>query len=121
MIEPSRFVKFLSKNKINFFTGVPDSLFKSLCIYLENKQKKNNFVTANEGSSIGLGIGYYLAKKKIPLVYLQNSGLGNTINPLVSMASDKVYGIPLFLLIGWRGEIYKNNQEGEYCKIFSNK
>ncbi len=110
MIEPSRFVKFLSKNKINFFTGVPDSLFKSLCIYLENKQKKNNFVTANEGSSIGLGIGYYLAKKKIPLVYLQNSGLGNTINPLVSMASDKVYGIPLFLLIGWRGEIYKNNQ-----------
>ena len=110
MIEPSKFIKCLSRNKINFFTGVPDSLFKSLCIYLETKQKKNNFVTANEGSSIGLAIGYYLAKKKLPLVYLQNSGLGNTVNPLVSMASDKVYGIPLFLLIGWRGEVYKNKQ-----------
>ena len=65
MIEPSKFVKYLSKNKINFFTGVPDSLFKSLCIYLEKKQKKNNFVAANEGSSVGLAIGYFLAKKKI--------------------------------------------------------
>ena len=56
-----------------------------------NKTKKNNFVTANEGSSVGLAIGYYLAKKKLPLVYLQNSGLGNTINPLVSMANEKVF------------------------------
>ena len=110
MIEPSEFVKCLSKTKIDFFTGVPDSLFKSLCIYLEKKQKKNNFITANEGSSVGLAIGYYLAKKKLPLIYLQNSGLGNAVNPLLSMANDKVYGIPLFLLIGWRGEFYKKKQ-----------
>ncbi len=110
MIEPGKFVNCLSRNKINFFTGVPDSLFKGLCIYLEKKQKKNNFITANEGSSIGIAIGYYLAKKKLPLVYLQNSGLGNIINPLISLANDKVYGIPIFLLIGWRGEIKNNKQ-----------
>lgn len=110
MISPEKFIKCLSKNKINFFTGVPDSLFKSLCIYLEKKQKKKNFVAANEGCSVGLAIGYYLANKKLPLVYLQNSGLGNTVNPLISMANDKVYSIPLFLLVGWRGELYGKKQ-----------
>jgi phosphonopyruvate decarboxylase len=110
MINNKNFVKSLIKNKIDFFTGVPDSLFKSLCWHLEKKYKKNNFITANEGSSIGIGIGYNLATKKIPLVYLQNSGLGNTVNPILSMADKKIYGIPLFLLIGWRGEILKKKQ-----------
>ena len=57
-----------------------------------------------------MAIGYHLATGKIPLVYLQNSGLGNTINPLVSLASHKVYQIPMILLIGWRGEIKNNKQ-----------
>jgi len=110
MIENKDFVKTLIKNKINFFTGVPDSLFKNLCLHLDSKYRNDNFITANEGSSIGIGIGYNLSTKKIPLVYLQNSGLGNIINPILSMADKKVYGIPMFLLIGWRGEIFKNKQ-----------
>jgi len=110
MIQNKDFIKSLIKNKISFFTGVPDSLFKGLCWYLDTKYKNNNFIAANEGSSIGIGIGYNLSTKKLPLVYLQNSGLGNTINPILSMADKKVYGIPLFLLIGWRGEILKKKQ-----------
>lgn len=113
MIQNKDFVKHLLKNKINFFTGVPDSLFKSLCWHLDTKYKDSNFITANEGSSVGIGIGYNLSTKKIPLVYLQNSGLGNTINPILSMADKKVYGIPLFLLIGWRGEMLKKKQASD--------
>jgi len=104
------FLQILQKNQINFYCGVPDSLFSSFSLYLEKKYKQKHFVCCNEGSAIGLGIGYYLAKRKIPLVYLQNSGLGNIINPLVSLADPKVYSIPIFLLIGWRGELKKNKQ-----------
>ena len=67
-------------------------------------------MAANEGSSIGLAIGYHLASNKIPIVYLQNSGLGNTINPITSLASSKVYKIPMILIIGWRGEVIGNKQ-----------
>ena len=65
---------------------------------------KKNIIAASEGSAIAIGIGYHLSSKKIPIVYMQNSGLGNAINPLVSLADKKVYKIPLFLIIGWRGE-----------------
>ena len=64
----------------------------------------NHIIGANEGASIGLAIGHHLSSGKVPLVYLQNSGLGNTINPLISLASQEVYSIPIILLIGWRGE-----------------
>ena len=111
MIDCDKFLSFLIKNQINFFTGVPDSLFKYVCNKLEKSYSSKNFITANEGCAIGLGIGYNLATKKVPLIYLQNSGLGNTINPIISMANNKVYSIPLFLLIGWRGEISNNNKQ----------
>ena len=101
MICPKDLIKFLKNKKINFFTGVPDSLLKN---FIENIPNKKNFIMANEGLAVSLGIGYYLKTKKIPLIYFQNSGLGNTINPLISVANKNIYSIPMILLIGWRGE-----------------
>ena len=95
--------KILKKNQINFFTGVPDSVLKNFLSKLETLSSKNHVESFNEGSAISIGIGHYLATKKIPCVYLQNSGLGNAINPIISIAHPKVYSIPLLLLIGWRG------------------
>ena len=103
MIYAENLLKQFKKKKINFFTGVPDSVLKSLSVILEKKGKKNHIIAANEGNAISIAIGYYLATKKIPCVYLQNSGLGNAINPLISLAHNKVYSIPMVLLIGWRG------------------
>ncbi len=100
MINTKKFLSILSKIGITQCVGVPDSVLKNfLSIVPENK----NFISNNEGSAVAYGIGYFLATKKIPLIYLQNSGLGNAINPLVSIAHPKVYSIPLLLLIGWRG------------------
>ena len=96
-------IKILKKNKINFFTGVPDSVLKPLSLKLSNLGKKNHIITANEGGSVSLATGYFLATKKIALVYLQNSGLGNIVNPITSMIHKNVYGIPMLLFIGWRG------------------
>lgn len=104
MIAVKNLIKIFRKAKINFFTGVPDSILKNFSNYLDkSKIIKKNVIAVNEGSAVSIGIGYYLATKKIPCVYLQNSGLGNAINPLVSIADKTVYSIPLFLLIGWRG------------------
>tara|TARA_B100000963_G_scaffold361716_1_gene398917 strand:- start:4184 stop:5311 length:1128 start_codon:yes stop_codon:yes gene_type:complete len=111
MIKSKEFIKQLKKNDINFFTGVPDSLFSNLCNKLAKFEKSNHVLSVNEGSSVGIAIGYYLATKKVPLVYLQNSGLGNIINPLISLADKKVFNIPIFFLIGWRGEILEKNKQ----------
>ncbi len=102
MIESKIFFNFLKKEKISFFTGVPDSILKEISIYID-KSKINHIPATNEGSAVALASGYYLSKKKIPAIYLQNSGLGNAINPLVSIAHKKVYSIPSLLIIGWRG------------------
>lgn len=105
MIAPSDFYKLLIDNNINFFTGVPDSLLKNICGYIQdNTSKNNNIIAANEGNAIALATGYHLATGMIPLVYMQNSGIGNTINPLISLADKEVYSIPMLLMIGWRGE-----------------
>lgn len=104
MIKIQKFIDELKKNNLNFSTGVPDSLFKNLCYGFERNFKEKNIIAASEGSAIAIGIGYHLSSKKIPIVYMQNSGLGNAINPLVSLADKKVYKIPIFLIIGWRGE-----------------
>jgi phosphonopyruvate decarboxylase len=104
LIEAKILLNQLKKNKIEFFTGVPDSILKSFSNELEKKNySKKNIITANEGSAIATGIGYYLANKKIPCIYFQNSGLGNAINPLISIAHKKVYSIPMLLIVGWRG------------------
>ncbi len=105
MISPKKFINELNKNNINFFVGVPDSLLKEICKYISYKYTdKKNVICANEGSAIAIATGYNLSTNKIPVVYMQNSGLGNAVNPLVSLADKDVYSIPMILLIGWRGE-----------------
>ena len=91
---------------LNSFFGVPDSLMSDLSKYLEfeNDEEIKHVITQNEGSAIGMAIGNFLSTKKPSAVYLQNSGLGNIINPLASLASEKVFSIPVLLIIGWRGE-----------------
>lgn len=103
MIEVKSLIKILKKNQSDFFTGVPDSILKNLSIYLQQKTKKNHILAVNEGAAVSVGIGYHLSTKKIPCIYMQNSGLSNALNPLISIANKKVYSIPLILLIGWRG------------------
>ena len=104
MISPKFFIDKLEENNINFFTGVPDSLLKNICAYIEdNKDENHNIIAANEGAAMGLATGHYLATGKIPVVYMQNSGEGNIINPLASLTDKEVYNIPILLIIGWRG------------------
>lgn len=105
MINPSDLLQELINNDVEFFCGVPDSLLKDFCACLETTiDNSNHIITANEGNAIALASGYHLATNKIPLVYMQNSGLGNALNPLISLADKNVYQIPILLLIGWRGE-----------------
>ena len=94
MIDPKKFISALEKNNINFFTGVPDSLMSGFCNLIENKKK--HLSSVNEGAATATGIGYYLATKKIPLIYFQNSGLGNALNPIVSLSNKNVFRIPIF-------------------------
>jgi phosphonopyruvate decarboxylase len=105
VVDIEYFFSSLKKSGVDFFAGVPDSLLKDICAYItDNADADNHIIAANEGNALSLGIGYHLATKKIPLIYLQNSGLGNVINPLLSLADPDVYSIPMLLLIGWRGE-----------------
>jgi len=105
MINTQKFYESLIQNGVDFYTGVPDSLLKDICSYIsDNAPADKHIISANEGGAVALAIGYYLATSKTPLVYMQNSGFGNTINPLLSLADPKVYSIPMLLVIGWRGE-----------------
>ncbi len=105
MIDIEKFLNSLQEEGVEFITGVPDTLLNDFCLYVEQKwPQEHHIITANEGNAVALAAGYYLATGSIPLVYLQNSGLGNTINPFLSLADKNVYGIPMILLIGWRGD-----------------
>ena len=105
MISPRQFYDAFRYAGVEFFAGVPDSLLKDFCAYVaDHAPEKAHVIAANEGSAVALATGYHLATGGVPLVYLQNSGLGNLTNPLLSLADDDVYGIPMVLLIGWRGE-----------------
>lgn len=91
----------------DFYTGVPDSQLKALCDYLMDRygiDPKHHIIAANEGNCAALATGYHLATGKVPVVYMQNSGEGNIINPVLSLLSDKVYAIPAVFIVGWRGE-----------------
>lgn len=110
----------------DFYTGVPDSQLKALCNYLMDTygiDPHHHIIAANEGNCTALAAGYHLATGKVPVVYMQNSGEGNIINPVASLLNDKVYAIPLIFIIGWRGEpgIYDEPQhiyQGEVtCKL----
>lgn len=105
MIRSKNLFEQLVSEQVTFFTGVPDSLLKSFCAYVTDHAHSNTHViAANEGGAIALASGHYLASGEYALVYLQNSGLGNAINPLLSLADPEVYSIPMLLMIGWRGE-----------------
>jgi phosphonopyruvate decarboxylase len=111
MIHTPDFYEYLLKKKLDTFYGVPDSLLKNLCAYITSKTRpKNHIITANEGNAIALAAGKYLATGSPAVVYLQNSGLGNTVNPLLSLADEDVYKIPMLLIIGWRGEPGKKDE-----------
>jgi len=104
-IKPNSFFETLVKHNVDFYAGVPDSLLKQFCLCVDdNVAEDRHVITANEGNAIALAAGYHLASGKLPLVYMQNSGLGNTVNPLLSLCDPDVYSIPMLLLIGWRGE-----------------
>jgi phosphonopyruvate decarboxylase len=104
-VNPKTFFDELSSKGISFFTGVPDSLLKQLIFCIdENVKIDKHVIAANEGNAIGLASGFYLATKTLPLVYMQNSGIGNAVNPLLSLCDPDVYSIPLLMIIGWRGE-----------------
>jgi len=105
LLKPQWFCSILKKHGLSFFTGVPDSLLKYLCEYITDNNPDNNITVANEGAAIGLAAGYHLATKKAAVVYMQNSGTGNAINPLLSLADPYVYSIPMLLVIGWRGRL----------------
>ena len=105
MIRPQFFYDTLTSYGIDFYAGVPDSLLKNLCAYItDHADATHNIIAANEGGAMGLAAGHYLATGQIPVVYMQNSGEGNIINPLASLTDPDVYNIPVLLAIGWRGK-----------------
>ncbi|MBS5644716.1 MAG: phosphonopyruvate decarboxylase [Clostridiales bacterium] len=94
----------LKKNGVSFFTGVPDSYLNGFCSYALENFPQRNIIAANEGNAVGIAAGHYFATGEVPLVYMQNSGMGNAINPLASLVDGHVYSVPMLLLIGWRGQ-----------------
>ncbi len=105
MIDPLALLQVLRSRDVTFFAGVPDSLLKDFCSCLsDHVAPAEHLVAANEGGAVAAAVGYHLATARTPLVYMQNSGLGNALNPLLSVADPAVYAIPILLMIGWRGE-----------------
>jgi phosphonopyruvate decarboxylase len=117
MLDCKNFHELLAQHGVTFFAGVPDSLLKDFCAYVtDHTRPEENVITANEGSAMALATGYHLATGKIGCVYMQNSGLGNVVNPLTSLADPEVYAIPMLLIVGWRGEPGKKD-EPQHVKI----
>jgi len=106
MITCQKLYEILQKNNLDFFTGVPDSTFKDFMSFLEDEHGKSltNIIHASECEATAAATGYHLATGKVPVVYMQNSGLGKCVNPLTSLCDREVYSIPMLLMIGWRGE-----------------
>ena len=104
MIDTKEFYNTLINNKFDFFTGVPDSLLKEFCLCINDLSKNNHIITANEGNAVAIACGYNIATSRYGVVYMQNSGIGNIVNPLLSLADEDVYKIPMLFIIGYRGE-----------------
>ena len=112
MIDCKGFINALENNGVDFFTGVPDSFLNDFCTYLrDNIPPQRHVIAANEGNAIAIASGYSFGRGTVPLVYMQNSGIGNAVNPLVSLADRNVYSVPMVLLIGWRGGPGSNDRE----------
>ena len=104
MLDQKRVFQVLEENGVTFFTGVPDSYLNGFCNYALANRTDRNVIAANEGNAVGIAAGHYFASGEIPLVYMQNSGEGNAVNPLASLVDRDVYAVPMLLLIGWRGQ-----------------
>ena len=105
MVDIESLVSDLQSIGVDFFTGVPDSLLNDFCLYLTNQlPKEQHVMAANEGNAIAIAAGHYLATGKVAVVYMQNSGIGNATNPLLSLAHSTVYSVPMILVVGWRGD-----------------
>jgi phosphonopyruvate decarboxylase len=105
MIDSKSFFEAMTERGIGFYAGVPDSLLANFCAYVDDHGgAEKHLITANEGNAVALAMGYYMATGKVAAVYMQNSGLGNAINPLTSLVDPDVYSIPMLLIVGWRGE-----------------
>ena len=104
-MKADKLLQALEQRGIHTIIGVPDSTLKQFCDGLQNyKGNINHYVPVNEGAAVGLAVGSYLADGKPACVYMQNSGIGNAVNPIASLANRDVYGIPMLFLVGWRGE-----------------
>lgn len=101
-----RVEEFVKRLDADFYTGVPDSLLSPLGNYLMENYgiSSKHIIGANEGNCVGMAAGHYLATGNVPVVYMQNSGIGNSINPVASLLNKQVYGIPCIFVIGWRGK-----------------
>jgi phosphonopyruvate decarboxylase len=105
MIEPAQFIDHLRGHGVSLYTGVPDSLLKQLNAYIMAElPREQHIIAANEGAAVAIAMGHYLRTGTPAMVYLQNSGIGNTINPLLSLADPDVYGPPMVIVVGWRGQ-----------------
>jgi phosphonopyruvate decarboxylase len=105
MLSPEKLVRWLAENGVTFATGIPDSVLGGLCWELMKETSGINHVIAcNEAAAVATAIGWHIGTNSIPLVYLQNSGLGSAVNPLASLAAGEVFHVPVLLLIGWRGK-----------------
>ena len=105
MLDQKSVFQTLAANGVSYFVGVPDSYLNGFVNYAIVNCGERNIITANEGNAIALAAGHYIASQEIPLVYMQNSGTGNAVNPLASLTEKRVYSIPMLLLIGWRGQV----------------
>ena len=105
MVDTKQFYDYLLDKGIEFFTGVPDSLLQNICACItENGKERSHIIAANEGNAVAIASGYHIATGKFGVVYMQNSGEGNAVNPLLSLADPEIYSVPMLLMIGWRGE-----------------
>ena len=126
MVNQKELFEALNEMGVDFFTGVPDSLLNDFCLYMtDNMSTEQHVMAANEGNAIAIAAGHYMATGKLPLVYMQNSGIGNATNPLLSLTHDCVYGIPLLLVIGWRGDPAisdhaQHKKQGELTPVLMN-
>ena len=105
-MDAREFLRGLQQLGVDFYTGVPDSLLRPLndTLYADFGLTGTHIVAANEGGAVGLAAGHYIATGKPAMVYLQNSGIGNAVNPVASLLNERVYGIPCVFVVGWRGE-----------------
>lgn len=105
MIDIKTFIESLENGGVEFVSGVPDTLLNDFCLYIDHHWRADRHIlAANEGNAVALAAGYHLSTGTIPLVYMQNSGIGNAVNPLISLTHKEVYSIPILLLVGWRGD-----------------